>query len=74
MFFLKLVDKKIDKVKIFIIPQTNEEYFSVTYDCVKFIDSCRFLSSSLEKLVKKLDEDDFKNLQKEFPNHWERLN
>ena len=37
-------------------------------------DSYRFLSESLDKLVKNLDEDDFKILKKEFPNKWQYLN
>ena len=52
MFFKKLVDKKKDKVDFEIIPKTNEEYISVTYGCIRFIDSYRFLSSSLDSLVK----------------------
>ena len=54
MFFKKLVDKKNDKVKFDIIPKTNEEYISVTYSCIIFIDSYRFLSSGLDSLVKTL--------------------
>ena len=74
MFFKKLVDKKNDKVKFEIIPKTNEEYISVTYGCIRFIDSYRFLSSSLDSLVKNLDENDFKILKKEFPDNWQYLN
>ena len=74
MFFKKLVDKKNDKVKFDIIPKTNEAYISVTYGCIRFIDSYRFLSSSLDSLVKNLDEDDFKILKKEFPDKWLYLN
>ena len=64
MFFKRLVDSKIDKVKFKIIPKTNEEYIVVKFGCIRFIDSYRFLSSSLDKLVQSLDEDDFKNLKK----------
>ena len=74
MFFKKLVDKKKDKVDFDIIPKTNEEYISVTYGCIRFIDSYRFLSSGLDSLVKNLDEDDFKILKKEFPDKWQYLN
>ena len=74
MFFKKLVDKKKDKLDFDIIPKTNEEYISVTYGCIRFIDSYRFLSSGLDSLVKKLDEDDFKILKKEFPDKWQYLN
>ena len=54
MFFKILVDKKKDKVDFEIIPKTNEEYISVTYGCIRFIDSYRFLSSGLDSLVKTL--------------------
>ena len=74
MFFKKLVDKKNDKVIFDIIPKTNEEYISVTYGCIRFVDSYRFLSSGLDSLVKNLDEDDFKILKKEFPDKWQYLN
>ena len=74
MFFKRLVDLKKDKVKFKIIPKTNEEYISVKYGCIRFIDSYRFLSESLDKLVKNLDEDDFKILKKEFPDKWQYLN
>ena len=52
MLFKKLVDKKKDIVDFEIIPETNEEYISVTSDCVRFRDSYRFLSSGLDSLVK----------------------
>ena len=74
MFFKRLVDLKKDKVKFKIIPKTNEEYIAVKYGCIRFIDSYRFLSESLDKLVKNLDEDDFKILKKEFPDKWQFLN
>ena len=65
MFFKKLVNKKDDKVKFDTIPTTNEEYISVTDCCIRFIDSYRFLSSSLDKLVKTLVDNSHKTL-KEF--------
>ena len=74
MFFKRLVDLKKNKVKFKIILKTNEEYFAVKYGCFRFIDSYRFLSESLDKLVKNLDEDDFKILKKEFPDKWPYLN
>ena len=74
LFFKRLIDFKKDKVKFKIIPKTNEEYIIVKYGCIRFIDSYRFLSESLDKLVKNLDEDDFKNLKKEFPDKWQYLN
>ena len=63
MFFKKLVDKKKDKVDFDIIPKTNEKYISVTYGCVRFIDSYRFQSSSLDSLVKALVDNSNKRLK-----------
>ena len=42
----KLAGKKIEKVKIDMIPKTNEDYLSVTYACIRFIDTIQFLLSS----------------------------
>ena len=74
MFFKKLVDLKKDKVKFETIPKTNEEYISVNNGCIRFIDSYRFLSESLDELVKNLDDDDFKILKKEIPDKYQYLN
>ena len=79
-----MVDKKKDKVDFEIIPKTNEEYISVTYGCIRFIDSYRFLSSSLDSLVKtlvynsnktlkdfeedKYENDSIKDLKKDYPD------
>ena len=53
---------KNDKVNFDIIPKTNEEYISVTYGCVRFIDSYRFQSSSLDSLVKTVVDNTYKTL------------
>ena len=45
----------------------------MTFGCIIFIDSYRFLSESLDKLVKNLDQDDVKILKKEFPDKWQFL-
>ena len=74
LFFKRLVDLKKDKVKFKVIPKTNEEYIAVKYGCIRFNDSYRLLSESLDKLVKNLDEDDFKILKREFPDKWQFLN
>ena len=62
MFFKKLVDKKKDKVGFDNIPKTNEQYISVTYGCIRFIDSYRFLSSGLDSLVKTIVDNSHKTL------------
>ena len=77
MFYKKLVDKKNDKVKFDIIPKTNEEYISVTYGCIRYIDSYRFLSSGLDSLVKTLvdiSHKTLKNLKEEIVNNDEISN
>ena len=62
-FFRKLVDKKNDKVEVDIINKTNEYYISVTYGCIRLIDSYRFLSSSLDSLVRTLVDNSHKTLK-----------
>ena len=74
MFFKRLVDLKKDLKKFKIPPKTNEEYIVVKYGCIRFTDSYRFLSESSGKLVKNLDEDDFKILKKEFLDKWQYSN
>ena len=63
IFFQKLVDEKNDKVKVKIIPKTNDKYISVIYGCVRFIDSYRFPSSRLDSLVKTLVDNSHKTLK-----------
>ena len=43
----------------------------MTYDCIRFIDSYRSLSSSLDGLGKTLGKDDFGILKREVPDKWE---
>ena len=77
MLFKKLVDEKIVKLKFDIIPQTNEEYISVIYGWNRFIDGYRFLSSSLDSLVKTLVDNSqktLKDLKEELVDNDEILN
>ena len=63
-----MIDKKLDSVPLHVIPKTNEEYISILYGCIRFKDSYRFLSSSLDGLVKTVDE--LTLLKKEFSDNW----
>ena len=77
MFCKRLVNKKKDKVDFEIIPKTNEEYVSVTYGCIRFIDSYRFLSSGFDSLVKTLVDNSHKTLkdfEEEIIDNDEKLN
>ena len=64
LFFKKVLDMKKDEVKLDIIPKTNEEYKSVANGCFRFFDDYRFLSSGLDRLVKRLNNDNIKLLRK----------
>ena len=70
MFFIGLRNSKVDKIKLSVIPRTNEEYMSVNYSCVKFLDSMRFQQDSLEKLTESFNDQDYIHLKRHFPNHW----
>ena len=63
LFFKTLVDKKKDKVNFRVLLKTNEEYISVTYGCIEFVDSYRFLSFSFDKLVETLVDNSHKSLE-----------
>ena len=54
--------------KINVIPNGLEKYtsFSINNDKLSFIDSYKYLSSSLDILVKHFHKDDFKYLRQEF--------
>ena len=51
----KIVDRKNDKVKFINIPKTNEEYLSMTFGCIKFFESFRFLLINIDPLVGTID-------------------
>ena len=54
---------KNEKVKFDKILRTKEECSSVIYGCIRFIDSYRFLSSSLDSLVKTLVDNSHETLK-----------
>ena len=66
MFFNELINAKAHKKNLTTIARTNEEYMSVNYSCIKFLDSMRFLTASLEKLTESLKDDDYIHLKKFF--------
>ena len=57
-------------LKINVIPNGLENYmiFNISNN-LSFIDSFQFLSSSLDNLVKDVNNDDFKYLSQEFDNN-----
>ena len=55
-------------LKISVVLNGLEKYMSFTI-IISFIDSFKFISSSLDSLVKNLSKDDFKYLSQEFDNN-----
>ena len=51
MFFNELINSSPNKFNLSVIPRNNEEYMSVNYGYIKFLDSMRFQAASLEKLT-----------------------
>ena len=70
LFFNELIDSKVEKKNLSVIRRKSEEYMSVKYGCIKFLDSMRFQQDSLEKLTESLKDVDYIHLKKHFPNHW----
>ena len=57
-------------LKISVVLNGLEKYMSFTINNkLSFIDSFKFISSSLDSLVKNLSKDDFKYLRQEFDNN-----
>ena len=56
LIFENLLTQSFDlKLEIKIIPKSMENYVSVQVGCLRFLDSYRFLSSSLQKLILSLN-------------------
>ena len=70
MFFNELINSNVDTNNISVIAKNSEEYMSVNYGCIKFLDSMRFQQASLEKLTESLKVEDYIHLKRNFPNHW----
>ena len=51
LFFEKIVHKKNDKIEAIVVPTADEDYISLSNESMRFIVSCRFLSSSLDNLT-----------------------
>ena len=61
-------------VKVFVIPNGLEKYMAFTINKnLVFIDSMQFMNSSLDLLVKKLSDNDFKYLSEEFRGDFLKL-
>ena len=72
LFFKTLIDKKSNIVPLHVILMTNAEYISISYGCFRFIDSYRLSKSSLDWLVKTIDE--LSPQKRDFPGKWQPLN
>ena len=55
--------QQIDKItgRLSCIPNNTEKHISFSVGQLKFLDSFKFMASSLAKLVDATDKDDFKN-------------
>ncbi|WP_375703111.1 DNA polymerase, partial [Bartonella sp. CL34QHWL] len=51
-----------------LLAKSPEEYISFQFGCFKFLDSYRFLQSSLDNITKSMTDDDFKITRHQFPN------
>jgi len=66
--FLELAKRQSKHIKLDnIITKTKDVCVSFSFGCIRFLDSCRFLSSSLDGIAKSLDDDDFFHTKKWLP-------
>ena len=71
MFFNELINSRVDKKELIsLYLKLTENICLVIYSCIKFLDSMRFQTDSLEKLTESLKDDDYIHLKRHFPNHW----
>ena len=66
--FNDLIKSKVDKIKLSVIPRLNEEYMSVKYGFVNFLDSMGFQQDSLKKLTESLNDQNYIHLKRSFQN------
>jgi hypothetical protein len=60
--------KELKNQKVTILPKTAEDYISFNVGCIRFLDSLRFFQDSLDNVSKSMIIEDFKLLQKYFPD------
>ena len=65
IFVNDLVDNS-EKKKFSVIPHTNEKFMSITYGCVKLLDSLKFLVESLDGCASSFKDEDYVFLKEKF--------
>ena len=70
LFFKELIDIQNELSRVNVVPETKEKYLSVTYGCVKFLDSMQFLNGKLDDHAENLSDDAFVYLKQHFGQHW----
>ncbi|KAK3928252.1 putative DNA polymerase [Frankliniella fusca] len=67
-FLISALGKLTDCSDVNVVPKAKERYKSFSWGNLRFLDSFNFLSTSLEKLVNDLHDDDFYLLKELFPD------
>ncbi|WP_375671641.1 hypothetical protein, partial [Bartonella sp. CL27QHWL] len=60
LFIKELMTKLPENKNLKLLAKSPEEYISFQFGCFKFLDSYRFLQSSLDNITKSMTDDDFK--------------
>uniref|UniRef100_UPI0035D00644 DNA polymerase n=1 Tax=Bartonella sp. CL43QHWL TaxID=3243532 RepID=UPI0035D00644 len=68
LFIKELMTKLPENKNLKLLAKSPEEYISFQFGCFKFLDSYRFLQSSLDNITKSMTDDDFKITRHQFPN------
>ena len=67
LFFTEVVARGNPKIKFRVIPKTDEFFITMTYDCLKFFDSMRFLGGILQCLSSSLEKENLVITKKQAP-------
>ena len=65
----KTLCRKTKGSRMKLLPKTAEEYISFQFGCLRFLDSFRFLQSSLDNITKSMTDDDFKITRQFYPDN-----
>jgi hypothetical protein len=66
--FIKQLTTKLEERQVKLLAKSSEDYISFQFGCLRFLDSFRFLSGSLDNITKSMTDKDFKLTRLFYPD------